>query len=152
LIKPTPLEPYDRRADSQAFFRFMREAKSYVQEGQVQQCHRVRKLAHYLQGHVYTFYIQQVAFNSEMWTLDAFFTAHFDFCFPTNYISKQCKKLKNLYQNDKTVKEYISELIELHTIIGEISEWDKVNTLWFSLRPAIQQDLWCDRHNPETLT
>ncbi|KAF9499141.1 hypothetical protein BDN71DRAFT_1384384, partial [Pleurotus eryngii] len=75
------------------------------------------------------------------WTLDKFFTSLFDYCFPTNYISKQRKKLKNLYQNGKTVKEYVSELIELFTIIGEISERDKVNTLWFGLRSSIQQDL-----------
>ncbi|KAF4565677.1 hypothetical protein EYR36_002255 [Pleurotus pulmonarius] len=150
LIKPTPPEPYDGSADSQAFYRFMRESKSYVEEGQVRRKHQVEKLSRYLQGTAYTFYIRQVAFNASEWTLDTFFTSLFDYCFPTNYISKQRKKLKNLYQNGKTVKEYVSELVELFTIIGEISERDKVNTLWFGLRSSIQQDLWKDRRNPET--
>ncbi|KAF9489277.1 hypothetical protein BDN71DRAFT_1435517 [Pleurotus eryngii] len=97
LIKPTPPEPYDGSADSQMFYRFMRESKSYVKEG-------------------------QVAFNASEWMLNEFFTSLFDYCFPTNYILKQRKKLKTLYQNGKTVKEYVSELIELFTIIGEISE------------------------------
>ncbi|KAF9493428.1 hypothetical protein BDN71DRAFT_1394985, partial [Pleurotus eryngii] len=144
LIKPTPPEPYDGSTDSQAFFRFMCKATSYIQEGQVRRKHQVEKLSQYLQGQAYTFYVRQVTFNSSEWTLDAFFTSLFDFCFPTNYISKQRKQLKNLYQNSKTVKEYISELIELYTIIGETAERDKVNTLWFGLRSTIQQDLWRD--------
>ncbi|KAF9491806.1 hypothetical protein BDN71DRAFT_1397751, partial [Pleurotus eryngii] len=145
-----PLESYDGSADSQTFYRFMRESKSYVEEGQVRSKHQVEKLSRYLQGTAYTFYIRQVAFNASEWTLNMFFTSLFDYCFPTNYISKQQKKLKNLYQNGKTVKEYVSELIELFTIIGEISERDKVNILWFGLRSSIQQDLWKDRRNPET--
>ncbi|KAF7422285.1 hypothetical protein PC9H_010441 [Pleurotus ostreatus] len=82
--------------------------------------------------------------------MDAFFTALFNFCFPTNYVSKQQKHLRNLYQNEKTVKEYVSELIELFSIIGQTLERDRVNKLWFGLRASIQQDLWRDRRNPET--
>ncbi|KAG9221532.1 hypothetical protein CCMSSC00406_0009355 [Pleurotus cornucopiae] len=150
LIKPTPPEPYDGRPDSQAFFRFMQEAKSFVEEGQVRRRHRVEKLARYLQGQAYTFFVRQVSFRASEWTMDAFFTALFDFCFPTNYVSKQRKHLRNLYQNDKTVKEYVSELIELFSIIGQTLERDRVNKLWFGLRASIQQDLWRDRRNPET--
>ncbi|KAF9487160.1 hypothetical protein BDN71DRAFT_1355813, partial [Pleurotus eryngii] len=84
------------------------------------------------------------------WTMDAFFTALFDFCFPTNYVLKQHKHLQNLYQNDKTVKEYVSELIELFSIIGQTLECNRVNKLWFGLQSSIQQDLWRDHQNPET--
>ncbi|KAF9500805.1 hypothetical protein BDN71DRAFT_1375515, partial [Pleurotus eryngii] len=143
-------EPYDGHVDSQAFFRFMHEAKTYVSEGQVKQKHQVAKVAQYLQGNAYTFYVQQVAFNVEEWPLDRYFTEMFDFCFPMNYVSKQRKVLKGKYQNNKTVKEYVSELIEMFTIIGQIPKWEQVNKLWFSLWSTIQQDLWRDSWNPET--
>ncbi|KAF9491148.1 hypothetical protein BDN71DRAFT_1350565, partial [Pleurotus eryngii] len=107
-------------------------------------------VAPFLKGTTYTFFVRQVAYSATSWKLDDFFAALFDFCFPADYISHQRKKLENLLQGQKLVKEYISELIEMFSIIRIIHEHTHVTTLWFSLRPTIQQGLWKDCLNPET--
>ncbi|KAF9489191.1 hypothetical protein BDN71DRAFT_1367317, partial [Pleurotus eryngii] len=104
----------------------------------------------FLKGTAYTFFIRQIAYSATSWKLGDFFTALFDFCFPADYISRQRKKLENLLQGPKLIKEYISKLIEMFSIIGITHERTRITTLWFSLRPTIQQGLWKDHLNPET--
>ncbi|KAJ8481441.1 hypothetical protein ONZ45_g15313 [Pleurotus djamor] len=150
LIKPNPPDNYDGEADNQAFFKFMHEYSMYVEEGKLPRRQKVAKVGRFLTGKAYTFYMRQVAYDARRWTLDEFFTALFNYCFPADYVSKQRRRLQKLYQHEKKVKEYTSELIELFTIIGMTDERERVNKLWNGLRFDIQKDLWKDRLNPET--
>ncbi|KAF8054195.1 hypothetical protein FPV67DRAFT_1388792, partial [Lyophyllum atratum] len=53
-------------------------------------------------------------------------------------------------QNHRTVKNYVSELSELFTIIGSTSKKDKVIKLFNGLRSSIRTQLYRARIEPET--
>ncbi|KAL0950225.1 hypothetical protein HGRIS_010212 [Hohenbuehelia grisea] len=152
LIKPTPPDNYDGEANSQKFHKFMMEATSYVRDGHVKPRRQVATIARYLDDKAYNFYAQTVAAEPENWTLDQFFTEMFDYCFPVDFIPEQRRKLKRCLQHDKTVKEYVAELIELFTTIGHTDAREQVNKLWYGLRYSIQAGLWKVFLNPETST
>ncbi|KAF8834527.1 hypothetical protein BDN67DRAFT_985260 [Paxillus ammoniavirescens] len=64
---------------------------------------------------------------------------------PEDLLGGVCEKLKWAFQNERTIRDYVSELNELWNLIGDISERDKVMKLWFSLNGYIQLDLWRDK-------
>ncbi|RDB15248.1 hypothetical protein Hypma_004761 [Hypsizygus marmoreus] len=150
LIRPTPPEKYSGTADTQVFHRFITQSTAYVTDGRVKSKRQVAVICNFLEGKAYTFYTREVSYQPEKWALKKFFKNLFDYCFPVDFRSQQRKKLLRCYQNDRNVKEYVSELTELFTTIGFISKREKVNKLWYGLRPVLQKALWKERLNPET--
>ena len=63
------------------------------------------------------------------------------------------KKLNRCYQGEnKTITEYTYELLELFSMIGAISECDKVIKFWYGVRSIIQKELWKDNLNLDIST
>lgn len=149
LIKPIAPRDYDGSPDARAYHRFVTEGTAYVQDGNVKPKRMTFMLSYYLKGKAYDFYTQKVSMNYTEWSLQRFFEAMFNYCFPINYRMNQRDKLKRSYQNERTVSEYVHELDELYNMIGLVDERDKVIKLWYGLVPVIQRGLWRDGLNPE---
>ncbi|KAG1874102.1 hypothetical protein C8R48DRAFT_769477 [Suillus tomentosus] len=124
-LKPIAPTAYDGAVDSCAFHRFITEGTAYVKDGWVKSKKRVFVLSHYLKGKAHEFYIREVSEDPYCWRLRGFFTEMFNYCFPINFRTKQCKKLKRCFQNNKPVRDYIYELNELWNMIGDRELWKK---------------------------
>ena len=82
--------------------------------------------------------------------LSSFFKGLFNHCFPVDFHNKQCWKLDNFAQGNKSVRDYASELTELFTIVGTPGEREQVTKLWYGFRKSIQKALYAAKLNPET--
>ncbi|KAF8837040.1 hypothetical protein BDN67DRAFT_909987, partial [Paxillus ammoniavirescens] len=122
------------------FHWFMTKGTAYIEASQVKSWEQV---------FILSIYIQEVSHMLHKWWLRDFFLDMFNYCFPINYCMKQCEKLKRAFQNEHTIRDYMSELNELWNLIGDISEHNKVMKLWFGLNGYIQSDLWKDKLHPE---
>ncbi|KAJ8586904.1 hypothetical protein M405DRAFT_864199 [Rhizopogon salebrosus TDB-379] len=112
-LKPIPPATYDGAVNSRAFHRFITEGTAYVEDGRVSLRKKVFILSHFLKGKAHEFYIREVLGNPYRWRLHDFFTELFNYCFPINFRTKQCEKLKHCFQNEKSVRDYVYELKEL---------------------------------------
>jgi hypothetical protein len=150
-IKPKPPKDYDGAADARSFHRFVTEGTDYVIAGKVSRQRRVFVLSYHLKGKAYDFYTQEVATKGAYsWSLEDFFNAMFNYCFPIDYRERQRERLRKAFQNGRSVSEYSYEVEEICNMIGMIDEREKVSTFWHGLRQSIQKALWRDRYNPET--
>ena len=151
MIKPKPPKDYDGVADARSFHRFVTEGTDYVMAGKVSRQRHVFVLSYHLKGKAYDFYTQEIvtkgAYN---WSLEDFFKAMFNYCFPIDYWERQRERLRKAFQNGRSVSEYSYEIEEICNMIGLIDEREKVSTFWHGLRQSIQCALWRDRYNPET--
>ncbi|KIJ10527.1 hypothetical protein PAXINDRAFT_157582 [Paxillus involutus ATCC 200175] len=121
-LRPIAPNTYDGSADSRAFHCFVTEGTAYVEAGQVKDWEQVFILSHYLKGRAHEFYVREVSADPYRWRLHEFFLEMFNACFPINYRTKQREKLKKSFQNERTVRDYVSELTELWNLIGDISD------------------------------
>ena len=152
MLKPIPPTKYDGSVDSKAFHRFITAGTAYVKDGRVPHKKRPFILSHYLTGKAHEFYVRKVSRDPYHWRLPEFFQELFNYCFPVDFRIKQWQKLQRCYQNDQKVKDYVYELDELWTMIGEMDEHTQVHKLWFGLRKEIQHDLLHEKLNPEIST
>ncbi|THU80566.1 hypothetical protein K435DRAFT_564743, partial [Dendrothele bispora CBS 962.96] len=53
------------------------------------------------------------------------------------------------FQNQRSVRECISELNDLFNTVGLMDEREKVHKLWTGLNKKIQKGLWREKLNPE---
>ena len=119
--------------------------------GKVSRKRRVFVLSYHLKGKAYDFYTQEVVpKGAYSWSLEDFFEAMFNYCFPIDYRERQRERLRKAFQNGKSVSEYSYEIEEICNMIGLIDQREKVSTFWHGLRQSIQRALWRDRYNPET--
>ncbi|KIM50769.1 hypothetical protein SCLCIDRAFT_34004 [Scleroderma citrinum Foug A] len=152
MLKPIPPTKYEGSMDSKAFHQFITAGTAYVKDGQVPHKKWPFILSHYLTGKMHEFYVRKVSRDPYCWCLPEFFRELFNYCFPVDFRIKQRQKLQCCYQNDQKVKDYVYELDELWTMIGEMDERTQVHKLWFGLRKEIQHDLWREKLNPEIST
>ncbi|KAG2335788.1 hypothetical protein BDR05DRAFT_897749, partial [Suillus weaverae] len=134
------------------FHRFITEGMAYVKDGQVETRKKVFVLSHFLKGKAHEFYIREILGDPYRWRFREFFTEMFNYCFPINFRSKQCEKLKRCFQNDKPVQDYVYELNKLWNMIGDVDKRDQVTRLWTGLSAEIQKELWKKELNPEVST
>ncbi len=87
-------------------------------------------MSHYLKGKALSYFIQKVSKNHVEWMLLDFLCGMFNACFPLNYCSQQCDKIKRCYQNDHTISEYIYKLETLYGLFGVTSKYKHVIKLW----------------------
>ncbi|KAG9223419.1 hypothetical protein CCMSSC00406_0007606 [Pleurotus cornucopiae] len=147
-LKPTPPEAYDGRADLTAFYRFVSDGTSYLKEGGVNRKYRVRKLATFLKGRAYDFYLQQVSMNPGVWTLRDFFEGLMNACFPVDLLEQTRSEIDRLWQRDLNVRDYSAQLKQKYDVIGSVSEQEKVVKLWNGFKPVIRAELYRERLNP----
>ena len=133
-LKPIPPMKYDGSVDSKAYHRFITERTAYVEDGRVPSKKHAFILLHYLTGRAYEFYVCEVSGKPYRWRLPDFFRELFNYCFPVDFRIKQRAKLRCCYQNSSRVRDYVYELNELWTMIGDIDERTCVHKLWFGLR------------------
>lgn len=150
LLKPIPPEKYDGTANVQEFHKFMRQAKEYITDGRVPKHRQVSLLSNFLIGRAYTFYTREVVLRPEKWNLSTFFSDLFNYCFPVNFRTIQRQKLESCRQHGRSVRDFASHLNELFMTVGYTDKRERVNKLWFGLRPDIQRALWKDKLNPDT--
>jgi len=149
-LKPIPPEKYNGVADLQAFHKFMNEGTLYVKQGGLTKDERVDRLSHYLGGRAYHYYTREVSLKSKKPSLSNFFKGLFNHCFPVDFRNKQCQKLDNFAQGNKSVRDYASELTKLFTIVGTPGEREQVTKLWYGFCKSIQKVLYAAKLNPET--
>ena len=137
-----------------AYYRFVWEGEAYLRDGNVHHERQLRILAHYLDGKAYDFYMQKVAPDDPRnWDLHKFFTELYNYCFPIDYKQRTRLKLENLYQGpNQSVAEYIHELQELFSMVGDIPTRFKIIKLWYSLKSKIQKVMWKDGLHPDEST
>ena len=123
---------------------------AYLEAGKVGKRDQVFILSRYLTGKVYEFYLREVSDKLYQWTMADFFRELFNSCFPIDFRIKQREKLRRIYQNDRTVREFVSELHELWNLIGDVSKREQVMKLWFGFNSYLQAELWRDKLNPES--
>ncbi|KAG6912119.1 hypothetical protein DXG01_000412, partial [Tephrocybe rancida] len=99
----------------------MTHGASYVKYGKVEEERQVMVLSQHLEGKAWKFYLHEISRNPEAWTLERFFKELFNECFLINFQERQHLKLKDFGQGNHKVKDYVSTLEELFTIVGEAS-------------------------------
>ena len=125
------------------------EVTHYMKDGQVAKHHQVVMLARFLTRAVYDYYVQEVAYDPECWSLKRFFQGLFNYCFPVNFLGIQRKNFNQCQQGNRTMREFIYELNELSMMVGSINECAHVNWLWYRCSHKIQRELWMKGLNPE---
>ncbi|KAG6867631.1 hypothetical protein C0993_000252 [Termitomyces sp. T159_Od127] len=149
LIKPTPPEKYDGRADIRTFHKFLTHGTAYVKYGYVEKRRQVMVLSEFLAGKAYTFYTRRVSINPEKWRLNKFFTELFNYCFPIDFRNQQREKLNSFTQGNRSVREYVADLDELFTIVGAESKRARVVKLFNGFRPSLRKAILREHMNPE---
>ena len=81
-IKPNE---YDGTPDAHAYYRFIKESATYIEDSGISRKRQCFALSYYLTDKAYDFYQQKVSLTEEKWTLEEFYTELFNFCFPINY-------------------------------------------------------------------
>lgn len=117
--------------------------------GLVQKEHQVLMIFKFLIARAWTFYLREVLWASEEWSLKHFFKELFNDCFPINYQNKQRSELQHLQQSKMSVWDYVGELQELFTIVGYTNKKEKIVKLFNGFQPSIQQELYWAGFNPE---
>jgi hypothetical protein len=148
-LKPVPPEPYDGNADARVFHKFVMQAINYMDDGQVPRNKQVYRLADFLKGKAYEFYLSQVAYEPDKWTMEELLQEMFDFCFPVDYRSQQRLKLRNCRQGARRIKEFVFELQELSTMIGGVDQRELVTRLWYGCDKKIRAQLYLRNLHPE---
>jgi len=109
-------------------------------------------ISNFLTGKAYTFWVNTVSNNPLEWTLEELFKELFNYCFPVDYRLQMREKLRNSYQGNRSVRDYVHELENLFLLVGFVSERERVNKLWHGLNENIQRELWKKELTPTTST
>ncbi|KAF9034842.1 hypothetical protein BJ165DRAFT_1356096, partial [Panaeolus papilionaceus] len=152
-VKAIEPDTYDGSEDTQKFHRFGTEMLMYFKDAKISSKRQAYVMSHYLRGEAYEYYIREVSYNSRKSRSPPdgreLLKGLFNHCFSVDFRDKQREKLKRCYQNDRSVKKYVSEINELFTTIGYADKRERVNRLWRGFRPEIQQALWKDKLHPD---
>ena len=81
----------------------------------------------------------------------SFFKELFNYCFPVDFCNKQCWKLNNFVQGNKSVWDYACELTKLFMIVGMPGEHEQVTKLWYGFQKFIQKTLYTAKLNSKIL-
>jgi hypothetical protein len=132
-IKPIEPRTYNGTADPTVYSRFMQEMLDYSKSGNVGKKRHLFVASHYLSGRAYKFYEQKYSRYPSKHNIRTFFRDLFKYCFPADYRSKLCERLYQCTQGNRRVRDYVHELHELFTLLGDETELNKVVHLWEGL-------------------
>ncbi|TFK78310.1 hypothetical protein K466DRAFT_448070, partial [Polyporus arcularius HHB13444] len=150
VLKPREPTQYDGSPDAQAFHKFVQEMTDYVDGYQLDSSRHAATVGHFLTGNAYKFYANTVAFSPKTWSLRDVFVELFNYCFPVDFRQQTKKQLRKARQGDRSVKDYVQELTGLFLMVGFVPEENRVEKLWYGLKPQIQAELWRAHLNPST--
>ncbi|KAG6913321.1 hypothetical protein DXG01_007762, partial [Tephrocybe rancida] len=119
----------------------MSHCASYLKFSRVKKEHQMLVVSEFLEGKAWTFYARQVSRHPSEWTLEQFFRALFNECFPMNFRDRQRTKLREFTQGKLTVRSYIAELVELFTIVGSQSKRERIVKMFKGLSYVIRKGL-----------
>ncbi|KAJ7635934.1 hypothetical protein B0H17DRAFT_1217176 [Mycena rosella] len=143
---------YDGSPNATAFHRMAREAKAYVDQGNIPKDEQVFYVLYFLKASAAEFYNQVVVPNEEEYDLVKFFTELFEFCFPVDYRTHQRKALDRCYQGSRTVAAHVAIFSEIFNTIGMVETQEKIIKLWNSFGAEIQQEMYRQKLDPEVST
>lgn len=149
LIKPTPPEKYSRKPDLGLFQQFMTQSALYLKFGYVPWDRHVLIISGFLKRWAWTYYSQFASRAPKEWSLNWFFVELFNKCFFLDFCNKQQEALKNYIQEKLTIHDYSAGLEELFTMVGHVSNKEKVVTLFNSFQKGVQKWLYLMGLNPE---
>ncbi|KAJ8691253.1 hypothetical protein PTI98_010846 [Pleurotus ostreatus] len=119
------------------FNRWMREGLHYLDDTRVEQRKEIRALARYTEGKAQAYYQNVIADDESNWTLENYFKAIYDACFPSNFREKQRRKLERFYQSELSVKEYAAQMYDMINTIGGLDARQGVVHLFRGLNPEL---------------
>ncbi|KAG6876586.1 hypothetical protein C0993_002047 [Termitomyces sp. T159_Od127] len=149
-INPMPPNTYDGTAEVQQFMQFMSNCTLYLKHGRVSSRRQVLVISQFLKGRAWRFYSREVSLDPESWSIDKFFQELFNDCFPVNFRNQQRNKLNNYHQGKQSVRDYVSGLEELFTIVGYISKREKIVKFFNGFRTSVRKELYKKGLTPET--
>ncbi|KAK1231461.1 hypothetical protein PQX77_005422 [Marasmius sp. AFHP31] len=148
-LKPIQPDKYDGAINPRRFLRFAKEAYRLVKDGRVPRKRQVDIVSHFLEGKAYSFYERTCGDCPEEWDLKDFLVQLYNFIFPLSFRTEQRKKLKNLTQHGRRIREYVGEFEDLCDITGMTEERAMVTLLWDGFDPKISAGLYNRDLHPE---
>lgn len=150
-VKATPPSKYNGEPNSTVFYKFIVDAMQYIRQSGLMplKSEHVPRLSPFLTDTAAEFYMHEVGAKAHRWRLDDFFRGLMNYCFPADYAGQQRRRFENCNQDDRPVRDFLHELQELKTILGDISNRELVNRAWFGAEPYIQRQLYLDGFDPE---
>ncbi|MDF5731949.1 MAG: retropepsin-like aspartic protease [Rhizonema sp. PD38] len=149
-LKPVQPGKYNGQAGTHVFHKFIMECNAYIIDGRVPRKRQVSALMHFLEDKAHEFFIREVAYDPENWTLERFFKGLFDYCFPIDFLGKQRHKFSKCKQGDRTTREFIAKINELSLMVGDLDDRDQTLCLWWGADKTIQYEMWKMQLNPES--
>jgi hypothetical protein len=122
----------------------------FIKTGWVHKRRQIFMTSRYLTGKAYKLYEQKYAMNPSKHDIRTFFRDLFNHCFPPDFRSTLRERLFQCTQGNRRVRDYVHELIELFTLLGEDNERTQVIHLWDGLRANIREALLTQRYHKET--
>jgi hypothetical protein len=149
-LKPIEPRTYNGSANTTEFSRFAQEVLDFIKTGRVHRRRQIFMTSRYLTGKAYKLYEQKYAMNPSKHDIRTFFRDLFNHCFPPHFRSTLHERLFRCTQGNCRVRDYVHELIELFTLLGEDNERTQVIHLWDGLRANIREALLTQRYHKET--
>src|SRR5262245_25204952 len=148
-LKPIPPEIYDGTPDPQIFHKFLTQVQNYMDDGRVPPEKQVYRLADFVKGKAYDYYLSRVGRRPEKLTLAKCLKGLFNHCFPVDFRSQLRLRLKRCRQGPRSAREFIFELEQLKTMIGDVDKRELVNRLWYGCNKPIRSQLYLMNLHPE---
>jgi hypothetical protein len=149
-VKPIEPRNYNGAADTTQFSRFVQESMDFIKTGRIHKRRQLFTISRYLVGKAYKYYEQKYSLNPAGHNVREFFTDLFSHCFPPNFKSDLREKLYATSQGNRKVRDFVYELIQMFTLLGEDNERTRVIHLWDGLRPHLREGLLTNRYHKET--
>ena len=153
-LKPIAPKPYNGDADDTVFYMFLVECNNYMRQSGLDKYPRqqVERMPSFLTDKASKFYMQFVGDSPHTWTLDRFFVKLMEYCFPPDYRQRQRTRFTKLKQGDKSIIDFHHEIELLSTLLGDVSERERVQRLWYGVKPDYKEQLHLKELNSEYST
>jgi len=142
-------EPYDGKADLDAFDQWTFRVTNYAKVMQVSDKTMIRVMADLVTGKAQGFYMDYVAMRQSRWTLATLFPAMFDYCFPNDIMQRLRKKWDNMTQGKSRVQDYARDMEKLARKFKEANERTVVLAIWKGLNANIRKHMILMGIDPE---
>ena len=150
-VKPIEPRHYDGVADESIFYKFTIKCRQYLDQSglYLYPKEQVGHLASFLTGKASQFYLQHIGMHPQCWMLDEFFDRLIDYCFPSDYHRCLRARFAQCRQGSRTIQEFADEIQTITTMLGDVSEREKVNKLWFGTHKVYRPGLRWSKLTPE---
>ncbi|KAJ7912832.1 hypothetical protein B0H13DRAFT_2473677 [Mycena leptocephala] len=147
--KPDPPSIYNGEANFNKIERWVLEGRDWKKQCYIRPNMRVQRVSKYLGGRALDWYMREGAKAPHKWTLNRFYEALFNYCFPVDFRSIQRKKFQTYEQRSQGIQEYRTNLETLANSVGDITSRQLVVQFWdgasFEMRrrwAASDEEFW----------